>query len=77
MEIEKSWENEIEEEWNKMPLYMGYEEIVSLGFKKSRVYKWFCREDFPPMIHREGKRVNKYKLRKWIEEREETADAIL
>jgi len=65
---------DIEVEWKNLPLYVGYEEIISLGFKKTRVYNWFKRDDFPPMLHQDGKKVNKYKLRKWIEEREETFD---
>ena len=67
-------ENALEKEWERLPLYVGYAEIISLGFKKTRVYKWFKRQDFPPMLRNDGKRVNKYKLKKWIEEREESSD---
>ena len=64
----------IDIEWANMPLYMGYSDIIQLGFKKTRVYNWFNRPDFPPMLRNDGKRVNKYKLKEWLEEREEKAD---
>lgn len=57
-------------EWEKMPMYIGYKEITSLGFKKDIIYKWFNRPDFPPMIRSDGMKVNKYKFRQWLEKLE-------
>lgn len=54
-------------------MYMGYKDIARLGFSKSTIYRWFNSEDFPPMIRRNGFKVNKEKFRKWLEKQEETA----
>ena len=60
----------MDNDWEKLPMYIGYKDIMELGFKKDRIYKWFNREDFPPMIRSEGMRVNKYKFKDWLEKME-------
>ena len=71
-----NYDAEVEKVWEKMPLYVSCKHIEKLGFKKTRIYAWFHREDFPPMIKNGGKVVNKFKLRKWLEERENLASDI-
>ena len=51
-------------------MYIGYKEIVQLGFKKTSVYRWFNSADFPPMIRQSGLKVNKYKFKEWLEKLE-------
>jgi len=55
-----------EKYWEQFPLYMGYKEIMKLGFPKARIYQMFNSEDFPPMIRQKGYRVNKFKLKEWL-----------
>lgn len=69
-------QTELETEWQDMPLYMGYADIKKLGFKKTQIYQWFHSADFPPMLRKDAKKVNKYKLKQWLEEREEKADEV-
>lgn len=71
-----NYDAEVERVWNSMPLYIGYKEIESLGFKRTRIYDWFHRPDFPPMIKKGSKVVNKFKFRKWLDESEETENEI-
>ena len=33
-----NYDAEVEKVWNSMPLYIGYKEIESLGFKRTRIY---------------------------------------
>ena len=71
-----NYDAEVEKIWERLPLYVGYKQIEELGFKKTRIYAWFNRDDFPPMIRKGGKMVNKFKLRKWLEESEEITNEI-
>ena len=61
----------MDEAWNTLPMYIGYKDIMKLGFKKATIYRWFNAEDFPPMIRSGGMRVNKFKFREWLENSEE------
>lgn len=65
----EKYEGEIymEREWEEAPLFMSCKDIVKLGFKKTAVYCWFKDETFPPHICNNGIRVNKYRLREWLE----------
>lgn len=64
----------LEDTWNNMPLYIGYKEIMKLGFSQATIYRWFNAESFPPMIRNGGMRVNKFKFREWLEHNEVVCD---
>lgn len=57
-------------EWENQPMYLGYHEIVDMGFSRATVYRWFNSDDFPPVIKRNGLKVNKYKFKDWLEGQE-------
>lgn len=57
-------------EWEKLPMYLGYKDIIEMGFGKNTIYRWFNCEDFPPVIKRNGVRVNKQKFKEWLEKQE-------
>lgn len=59
-----------DEAWEHLPMYMGCSDIISLGFKKTTIYEWFRSDDFPPVINRNGYKVNKFKFRAWLENQE-------
>ena len=56
--------------WAELPLYMSCKDVMSLGFKKTKVYEMFRDKTFPPIIQNYGIRVNKFKLKEWLEENE-------
>ncbi len=58
------------DEWDEFPIYMGCKEIMKLGFSRATIYRWFHSDDFPPMITRNGIRVNKFKLKEWLSKQE-------
>lgn len=62
----------MEDVWDSFPLYIGYKDIMKLGFKKYRIYEWFNCESFPEMVRKGGMRVNKFKFREWLEQQEVT-----
>lgn len=68
----KKEEENLEIEWKEAPLYMSCKDIIKLGFKKNTIYKWFHSKDFPTVIKQGGYRVNKYKLKNWLENMEES-----
>ena len=44
----------MEDVWDSFPLYIGYKDIMKLGFKKYRIYEWFNCESFPEMVRKGG-----------------------
>ena len=61
----------LDEVWDELPMYIGYKEIMKLGFSQATIYRWFNAKDFPPMIRKGGMRVNKLKFKNWLEKNEE------
>lgn len=60
----------MEKDWEKLPMYLTCKDIMTLGFRKTTIYKWFRSKGFPPVIRSDGLKVNKYKFKEWLEKQE-------